>query len=72
MSAFRTAVFFGIVGGIESKASFSADDVQIFFEKDHRRAAEVRKGGNEDRFAVGCDCRKSGTGNQFFNLEARD
>ena len=70
MSAFRTTVFLGIVYGVKREISFASDGVQIFFEHDHRGAAEVGKRGDENRLARRADCGESGTGDQLLDLEA--
>ena len=69
MSAFRTAVFVGIIRGIQGEAAFASDSIQIFFEEYHGRTAEVGKCGDEDRLTACGKCSESGTGDQLFDLK---
>jgi hypothetical protein len=72
VSAFGTTVFLGIVCGIKREVAFASNDVQIFFEKDHGRAAEVCECRDENRLAARAERGESGTGDQLLNLEAGD
>ena len=56
VSAFRTAVFVGVVCGIQREITVTPDDIQIFFEQNHRCAAEVGHRGDEDRLSARADC----------------
>ena len=69
MSAFRTAVFIGVICGIQGEAAFASDGVQIFFEENHGCTAEVGQCGDEDRLAACGKCGESGTGDQLFDLK---